>query len=76
MYRKTHHVRGGFDPRTVQPVVSRYTDCAIPTAPLCGRIRRMCTESYDYALGLCVVNSELRQYKETYGNSNQDRISI
>jgi len=36
----------------------------------------MCTESYDYALGLCVVNSELRQYKETYGNTNQDRISI
>jgi hypothetical protein len=21
---------GGFDPRTVQPVASRYTDCAIP----------------------------------------------
>ena len=21
----------GFDPRTVQPVASRYTDCAIPT---------------------------------------------
>ena len=25
-----HWDRQGFDPRTVQPVVSRYTDCAIP----------------------------------------------
>jgi hypothetical protein len=24
----------GFDPRTVQPVASRYTDCAIPTPVL------------------------------------------
>ena len=26
----------GFDPRTVQPVASRYTDCAIPALVLLG----------------------------------------
>jgi putative hemolysin len=28
----------GFDPRTVQPVVSRYTDCAIPAYSYCADI--------------------------------------
>jgi len=44
--------------------------------PLCGRSGHMCTEPYDYALGLCVVNSELHKYRETYGNTDQERITI
>ena len=34
----------GFDPRTVQPVASRYTDCAMPAARSCEKHSRI-TES-------------------------------
>ena len=69
--RKISHPPG-FDPRTIQPVVSRYTDCAIPAPP--GRFSTRKDSPYLWYRRLCGAGLDGREEKIfPHRGSNPDR---